>query len=153
MVKRTLHIRIFLQRQHVSDVSLAGIFLMCGDSSISLQRMFFLRSIVAIPRQVPTGLFGDELEVDRGFCAVVNQWPAVKGRPTGKYTQRQLPEGIALDLFVADADNWGLQLAIRTGSWQFSKYLLDTCCKRTEYWSKDGRLPILAKVPVTSTAS
>jgi hypothetical protein len=47
MVKRTLHIRIFLQRQHVSDVSLAGIFLMCGDSSISLQRMFFLRSIGA----------------------------------------------------------------------------------------------------------
>jgi hypothetical protein len=45
MVKRTLHIGIFLQRQHVSDVSLAGIFPMCGYSSIFLRRTFFLRSI------------------------------------------------------------------------------------------------------------
>ena len=44
-VKRTLHIGIFLQRQHVSDVSLAGIFPICGDSPIPLQIMFFLRSI------------------------------------------------------------------------------------------------------------
>jgi DNA polymerase/3'-5' exonuclease PolX len=108
--------------------------------------------LVAIPRRVPTGLFGDELVPDPDFCAVVNQWRKVKGEPTGLYTQRMLPGGLALDLFLADSDNWGLQLAIRTGSWQFSKYLLDTCCKRTEYRSKDGRLPILAKVPVTSTA-
>src|SRR6266511_5661831 len=46
MVKRMLHIGTFLQRQHVSDVSLAGIVLMCGCSSTHLQKMLFLRSIV-----------------------------------------------------------------------------------------------------------
>jgi DNA polymerase/3'-5' exonuclease PolX len=61
--------------------------------------------LVAMPRQVPTGLFGDELVTDPDFCAVVNQWPAVKGTPEGRYTQRRLPEGIALDLFMADVEN------------------------------------------------
>src|SRR5262245_1970482 len=62
--------------------------------------------IVCRPRQVPGGLFADELTVDPGFVAAVNQWPAVRGQPTGKYTQRQLPSGMTLDLFMADADNW-----------------------------------------------
>ena len=35
----------------------------------------------------------------------------MKGEPTGKYTQRRLPEGLTLDLFMADANNWGLILA------------------------------------------
>jgi hypothetical protein len=47
--------------------------------------------IVAIPRQVPGGLFGDELTVDPGFIDAVNRWPRVKGEPTGRYTQRVLP--------------------------------------------------------------
>jgi DNA polymerase/3'-5' exonuclease PolX len=66
--------------------------------------------LVAIPKQVATGLFGDEWVTDPDFCAVVNQWPAIKGQPTGKYTQRWLPEGITLDLFMADAENWGSSL-------------------------------------------
>jgi DNA polymerase/3'-5' exonuclease PolX len=80
--------------------------------------------LVCIPRMVPGGLFGDEPEVDPGFCAVVNQWSKVKGEPTGKYTQRVLPGGMALDLFMADAENWGLILAVRTGSAGFSHRVL-----------------------------
>jgi DNA polymerase/3'-5' exonuclease PolX len=49
--------------------------------------------LVAIPKQVPAGLFGDTLEVDPDFCAAVCRWPKVKGEPTGKYTQRGLPGG------------------------------------------------------------
>jgi DNA polymerase/3'-5' exonuclease PolX len=96
--------------------------------------------IVCIPKIIPTGLFGDEQVTDPGFCAVVNQWPAVRGKPEGKYTQRRLPDGIMLDLCMADAENWGLIFAIRTGSWEFSHHILGTVCKRRGYQSEDGRL-------------
>jgi len=96
--------------------------------------------LVAIPRRIPTGLFGDELVTDPRFCAVVNQWPAIKGRPEGKYTQRQLPDGILLDLFRANVDNWGLIFAIRTGSAAFSHHVLATGWVRAGYRSVDGRL-------------
>jgi DNA polymerase/3'-5' exonuclease PolX len=82
--------------------------------------------IVALPWQEPSDLFGDALVAHHGFCAAVNQWRAIKGQPTGKYTQRRLPEGINLDLFMADADNWGLILAVRTGSAAFSHHVLAT---------------------------
>lgn len=55
------------------------------------------------------------------FCKIVAGWQAVKGTPTGKYTQRILPEGIKLDLFMTTVDAWGYILAIRTGSDEFSK--------------------------------
>lgn len=96
--------------------------------------------LVAIPRQVPTGLFGDELVTDPDFCAVVNQWPAVKGTPSGRYTQRRLPEGIILDLFMADPDNWGFILALRTGSAAFSQHILGASWVRAGYRSMDGML-------------
>jgi DNA polymerase/3'-5' exonuclease PolX len=94
--------------------------------------------LVAIPNLVPTGLFGDELVTDPDFCAVVNQWPAVKGTPEGRYTQRRLPEGIVLDLFMAHADNWGSILLIRTGDWEFSKYFMGTVLPRHGYQHHDG---------------
>ena len=56
-----------------------------------------------------------------GFAAQVKQWPKVKGEPTGKYTQRNLPEGIKLDLFMAEERNWGLILVIRTGPAEFNR--------------------------------
>lgn len=56
-----------------------------------------------------------------GFAAQVKQWPKVKGEPTGKYTQRNLPEEIKLDLFMAEERNWGLILVIRTGPAEFNR--------------------------------
>jgi DNA polymerase (family 10) len=96
--------------------------------------------IVVIPKRVPAGLFGDEMVIDPGFVAAVNQWPAVKGTPEGKYTQRMLPEGIALDLFMADADNYGSILAIRTGSSDFSHHVLATGWVKAGYVSHQGHL-------------
>jgi DNA polymerase/3'-5' exonuclease PolX len=96
--------------------------------------------LVAIPRLVPAGLFGDEREVDPKFCAIVNQWPKVKGEPTGKYTQRVLPGGMKLDLFIADTENWGLILAVRTGSAAFSHQVLGRRWVQRGYTSVGGRL-------------
>jgi DNA polymerase/3'-5' exonuclease PolX len=94
--------------------------------------------LVAIPRQVMSGLFTDTAEVDPGFIAAVNTWPAVKGQPTGKYTQRILPGGMKLDLFMADADNYGSILLIRTGDAAFSKWFMGTLLPRHGYRQRDG---------------
>jgi DNA polymerase/3'-5' exonuclease PolX len=64
------------------------------------------------------------------FCKVVEQWPKVLGDPKkGRYTQRRVPVPlnsyhINLDLFMCDADNLGLMLAIRTGNAEYSRRLM-----------------------------
>lgn len=96
--------------------------------------------IVCIPRKAPVDLFGDEMQTDAAFCELVNQWPAVRGKPTGKYTQRTLPDGIALDLFMATPENWGVIYAIRTGSAEFSHRVLAGRWCRLGYTSVAGIL-------------
>ena len=106
--------------------------------------------IVAIPKTINSGLFdGYDTTIDPGFCSLVDRWPAVKGKTTGKYTQRILPEGIKLDLFMADPENWGLIFAIRTGSAEYSHRVLATGWCRAGYHSMDGHLVKgLYKIPV-----
>lgn len=90
--------------------------------------------IVAIPKPYEVGLF------ETGIATVVNKWPKVKGELPCKYTQRILPEGIKLDLFFAEPGNWGLILAIRTGSAGFSHKVLATSWVKAGYKSVDGYL-------------
>jgi DNA polymerase/3'-5' exonuclease PolX len=74
------------------------------------------------------------------FAQVVNQWKKIKGEPTGRYTQRLLPEGINLDLFIARPENWGLIFALRTGSANFSYRILATGWVKLGYKSVNGML-------------
>lgn len=74
--------------------------------------------IVAIPKPYETGMFAS------GIATVLDRWPVVRGQLPCRYTQRILPEGIALDFFVAEPANWGLILAIRTGPAKFSHEIL-----------------------------
>jgi DNA polymerase/3'-5' exonuclease PolX len=104
--------------------------------------------IVAIPTRVHhepdlfTSVADDHVRfvAFQKFCDLVNRWPAGKGKSTGKYTQRILPEGIKLDLFMADKDNWGLIYAIRTGSAAFSHHVLANAWVRAGYHSMEGHL-------------
>jgi DNA polymerase/3'-5' exonuclease PolX len=96
--------------------------------------------IVVVPKHVPAGLFSDELEVDPGFCAVANRWPKVKGEPTGRYTQRVLPGSMKLDVFIVEADSWGWQLCLRTGSAGFNQDVLITAMHQQGYESDGGCL-------------
>jgi DNA polymerase (family 10) len=73
------------------------------------------------------------------FIAAVEQWQPIKGSPHGRYTRRLLPEGIELDIFIANADNWGYILALRTGPWEYSKFLV-TRAKRLGYIPFEGHL-------------
>jgi len=74
------------------------------------------------------------------YSFIVNQWKKIKGEPLGKYTQRLLPEGINLDLFIVNEQNWGLQFAIRTGSAEFSHKVLACGWVKAGYHSKEGIL-------------
>jgi len=88
--------------------------------------------LVCIPKDNPQD-FGS-------FTNIVNSLEKVKGEPTGRYTQRKLPEGINLDLFMANEENWGLIFAIRTGSADFSHKILACGWVKAGYKSKDGML-------------
>jgi len=90
--------------------------------------------IVAIPKPYDVGLFAS------GIAPVVNQWPKVRGELPCKYTQRTLPDGIALDLFFATPANWGLIFAIRTGSAEYSHLVLARGWVRNGYKSVNGML-------------
>jgi len=74
------------------------------------------------------------------FVHLVSRWPKVKGDPLGKYTQRILPEGINLDLFMCRPANWGLIYAIRTGSAEFSHLVLGNGWVRAGYKAIGGML-------------
>lgn len=76
--------------------------------------------IVAIAKPYDTGL------LKYGLPEVVDQWERVKGKlmpGKTKYTQRILPSGIKLDLFLVNETNFGYHYAIRTGSAAYSKRL------------------------------
>ncbi len=71
---------------------------------------------------------------------IIDKWKKIKGKNLGKYTQRELPEGINLDLFQATFDNWGLIFAIRTGSADFSHNVLAAGWVKKGYHSEEGVL-------------
>ena len=110
--------------------------------------------IVCVPKHIPSGLFGDESVVSPGFITAVNAWKKLKGEPTGRYTKRLLPDleerdGIPIDLFIANPDNWGLILAIRTGSADYSHKVLARAWCAAGYHSLDGHLCTRAhRIPV-----
>ena len=84
--------------------------------------------IVAIPN--------DRFEIG----LIINKWKKIKGNVDGKYMQRELPEGIKLDLFFANEKNWGYIFAIRTGSAEYSHKVLATGWLKAGYKGVDGML-------------
>ena len=57
-----------------------------------------------------------------------------------KYKQIILPEGIKLDLFIANRENFGNIYLIRTGSMEFSKWIMGTRTKQVSLKQRDGYL-------------
>jgi len=107
--------------------------------------------LVLIPKKiiVPDGLFDFEQARHPLFVECVNSLKKIKGDPSGKYTQRLLPEGIKLDIFIATPNNWGLIYAIRTGPAQFSHKVLGRGWRRKGLKSESGMLTDgLLRIPV-----
>ena len=74
------------------------------------------------------------------FIAMVERLEKVKGDPTGRYTQRMLPEGVKLDIFMAQEDNWGNIFLIRTGNWKFSRFMMGIRAKQVGLLHRGGYL-------------
>jgi DNA polymerase/3'-5' exonuclease PolX len=106
--------------------------------------------LVCIPKRIITtehhaDLFGGSNikqteTVHPSFAQIVNRLQKVKGEANGKHTQRILPEGIKLDLFMVTAENWGLQFAIRTGSADYSHFVLGHSWVKNGFGCIDGYL-------------
>jgi len=97
--------------------------------------------IVAIPRYEPAGLFGDQQAntLWAHLHDVDGRYRFTKGdKPDGRYYQLTLPahDDLQLDLFLAQPDNWGYILLMRTGSAAFSAGVLGEW-KRRQGWGKD----------------
>lgn len=90
--------------------------------------------IVVIPKPYSTCL------LESGIATVINQWQKVKGELPCKYTQRILPSGIKLDLFIAEEGNWGSVFAIRTGSADYSHKVLANGWVQQGFKSEGGYL-------------
>jgi len=98
--------------------------------------------LVAIPDtiEIPKDLFTTKFMRHEQFIRLVNSLEKVRGDALGKYTQRILPEGIMLDLFMATEDNWGYILAIRTGSADYSRKVLARRWVEKGYHGMNGNL-------------
>jgi DNA polymerase/3'-5' exonuclease PolX len=75
-----------------------------------------------------------------GLALVVEQWEKVKGELPCKYSQRLLPSGMKLDLFMPDPRGYGLALAIRTGSAEWSHHVLAAGWVKAGFRSEGGLL-------------
>ena len=82
------------------------------------------------------------------FKETVEKWRKIKGEAIGKYTQRQTEDGVILDIFIANKNNWGLIFAIRTGSAEYSHKVLANGWVSRGYNSKDGVLIPSEKIPL-----
>ena len=85
--------------------------------------------IVCQPKKVfvPKDLFGDgDWKICFEFSSALSDVTEeiVKGELTGRYQQRILKGGIKLDLFLPEPDDYYRQLAIRTGSSDYSAKIL-----------------------------
>ena len=99
--------------------------------------------IVCIPKPYSVGLWAD------GIAAVLDKWVKIRGYLPCKAVQRMLPEGIMLDLYTARPENWGLILAIRTGSAEYSHQVLARGWVRRGYKSVNGMLTLNGReIPV-----
>lgn len=90
--------------------------------------------IVCLPKKlILKDLFGwDEgVVVDHKFCDLVKSLGTIEiGKTDGRYMRILLPQGIKLDLFMPQPDDFWRIMAIRTGSSEYSSTVLATAWKK-----------------------
>lgn len=70
----------------------------------------------------------------------LNTQTILKGNIHGNHIRFHAPEGLTIELWFCNFDNWGNILAVRTGDAEFSHKVLATQWVRKGYHSKDGYL-------------
>ncbi|QQS35753.1 MAG: hypothetical protein IPM56_16150 [Ignavibacteriales bacterium] len=120
---------------------------LCVDGKIKVagsirRRKPFVKDmeIVCVPLKTlqSKDLFEAELARKPEFVSLVNSFERVKGNGNGKYAQLVLPEGIKLDLFMADENNYGLILLLRTGPGEYNIKIVEAI--KPEHYVQGGYL-------------
>lgn len=103
--------------------------------------------VVIVPRPYDTGLFAS------GIATVVDQWKFILGHlgPKCKYAKRELPDGINLDLFIADKNNFGLIYLIRTGSSEWNVKTMIPALRQHGYYMEGGKLWAIDGIHIATT--
>lgn len=100
--------------------------------------------IICLPKmESQKDLFGNASKTIRSneFITAVNKsGTIIKGKPTGKYMQIALPEGINLDLFMPDEDDYFRQYAVRTGSAEYAHKVLANAWRKMGWCGSDQGL-------------
>lgn len=91
--------------------------------------------IVCLPKKkfIQTDLLGGGyLKCTKGFTDALQtiQQQIIKGNPEGRYMQMIIKGGATLDLFTPQKDDFYRQLAIRTGSAEYSAFVIANGWKR-----------------------
>jgi DNA polymerase/3'-5' exonuclease PolX len=111
--------------------------------------------IVALPTKVISeDIFGNALykTITTGWRNEVCQiGKIIKGKIDGKYIQIELPEGLNLDLFMPDENDYYRQLAIRTGSADYSFKVIATAWKKLGWCGSDVGLRKMSDCIETKT--
>lgn len=90
--------------------------------------------IICIPKTYEEkDLFGEVSDVRRSEefkITTMQMGKVLKGKPSGRYMQIELKEGVNLDLFIPQPHDYYRQYAIRTGSSQYSSLIIATAWKK-----------------------
>lgn len=90
--------------------------------------------ICLLPKPYEVGLFAS------GIAPIIDSLKFSKGELHAKMAQRFTEEGVQVDFFIASPDNYGNICLIRTGRWDFSKYVLGTLVRKAGYIHEEGYL-------------
>ncbi|MHA1574541.1 MAG: hypothetical protein ACTSXL_00100 [Alphaproteobacteria bacterium] len=110
--------------------------------------------ILCVPNQIVSSedLFdGFEYRRDPAFIQYVDQFPIIFGNSSGKCCGRVLPEGMRLELYMCNWDNYGVHQILRTGPDKFSKIVLSGISKNQGFQMSGGYLRRNGKKIVTKT--
>ncbi len=85
--------------------------------------------IVVIPKtETVNDLFGDPAEeislLENAMSNILKAWDGWTLKNGQKYKQILLPGGMKLDLFIVTKETWGVQFTLRTGSAEYSHWLV-----------------------------
>lgn len=96
--------------------------------------------VICLPKRLSSGLWQEATIVAPEFTAAVAELGKVlKGNPSGRYMQIELPELINLDLFMPAQYDYYRQYAIRTGSSDYSAKVIATAWVKLGWvGTKDG---------------
>lgn len=108
---------------------------------------------VCLPKEVDSSndMFGGSYPRVEGFVKTLRKWNVMTGDPeTGRYVRCINIGGPTLDFYIANEENWGLTMMMRTGPEMYYREVLVEL-RRNGYYSSGGYLREIGGNEIVST--